>query len=141
MAPLYTDRDAFENYVDGWVTEDAAALDRLLERAEFDIDGLFPLNPVILTGTYAGRRFDPTTMLLPFEVEALSNASCAQALYRFTIGEEELAGTGPTKVSGPDFTVENPVGPDGLRRRYGPNVGLELGRLQRFRHTTARARA
>jgi hypothetical protein len=41
MATYATQAD-FELYVEGWVTTDAAALERLLLRAERDVDRLLP---------------------------------------------------------------------------------------------------
>lgn len=138
MPPLYATGVDFTAYVEGWTTTDAAALDRLLERAERDVDGLFRNLPIIPSGTFAGRRFDKTKLLV-YEREALARAVCAQAEYRWTIGEEELAGGQPTKVKGPDFEVEHAAGPDGARRRYSPKLRNELAGLDRFRQRGARA--
>jgi hypothetical protein len=139
MAPLYTNRTAFEDYVEGWVTDDAAALDRLLERAERDVDALFVLLPIITSGTYAGRRFDPTT-LAAWEREALSNCVCAQAEFRFMRGEEQIArGRTATSVKGPDF--EQAYSDVGTAGRYSPKLDIELQPLSRWRQLGARARA
>jgi hypothetical protein len=48
----YATRTDFEGYVDGWVTTDADALDRLLQRAESDVDSLFPAG--VLTNSLQG---------------------------------------------------------------------------------------
>lgn len=88
MATYATQAD-FEAYVEGWVTEDAAALERLLKRAEKDIDR--EINTVVPEGTVP----DPTTdlIILPIELDAwrkksLSRAVCAQAEYRLAKGED-----------------------------------------------------
>lgn len=141
MPPLYTDRAAFEDYVEGWVTEDPAALDRLLERAERDVDALFPLLPIITIGTYAGRRFDPT-VLATYEQEALSNCVCAQAEFRFTRGEELLAGGTPRvlkRVKGPDFEQEYADASGTLASagtgRYSPRMDTEILPLSPYRRS------
>lgn len=144
MPPVYATRTDFENYVEGWVTDDAAALDRLLERAERDVEALFPLLPIVVAataGVYQGHRFWPEAMLADYELAALKRAVCAQAEYRFDVGEETIAGATPTKVTGPDFTVEHAAGPGGARRSYSGKLAVELAPLDRFRVRLARARA
>lgn len=144
MPPVYATRTDFEEYVEGWVTDDAAALDRLLERAERDVEALFPLLPIVVAataGVYRGHRFWPEAMLLEHELDALKRAVCAQAEFRFDVGEETLAGASPIKVTGPDFTVEHAPGPGGGRRRYSDKLAVELAPLDRYRPRGARARA
>jgi hypothetical protein len=136
MPPLYVTGADFTAYVEGWVTDDAAALDRLLERAERDVEALFPLIPIVTTGTYAGHRFDPAG-LAAWELAALKRAVCAQAEYRFTIGEEALAGPTPGDVKGPDFEVSYPGGKG--RPRYSSKIAGELAPLARYRVRGARA--
>jgi hypothetical protein len=138
MPPLYVTGADFTNYVEGWVTEDAAALDRLLTRAERDIENLFRAVPIIGTGTYAGHRFDPAYLTV-WEFDALKRAVCAQAEYRFTIGEEALAGPTPGDVKGPDFEITYPGGKG--RPRYSEKLAGELAPLERFRVRSARAHA
>lgn len=136
--PTYTTQAAFEAYVEGWVTDNGAALDRLLARAELDVDRLLgPGSRVDATGL----RYDPTK-LLPWEAEALSRAVCAQAEWRFARGETDLVTAGSMKrVKGPDFEVEFSDASLAGRGLIGPKVGAELARIPHLRTTTARARA
>lgn len=136
----YATQTEFEAYVEGWVTDDAAALGRLLERASRDLDNLvFVALAPLASGTYSGFRLDPGN-LVDWASEALSRATCAQAEYRFDTGEAEWAaiGHGGT-VSGPDFTVEVPKGPAGGRPRLAPKAALELAPLRPWIAGGARA--
>jgi hypothetical protein len=139
MAPLYATQADFEAYVEGWVTDDAVALARYLERAERDVDSLFPLRPIIRAGTYTGRRFD-VTLLANFEADALARAVCAQAEYLIDTGPDVAAGAAPASVKGPDFEVTHPTGPDGARRRYSAKLPNELLPLEPYRRRRARLR-
>lgn len=139
MAPLYASVPDFEDYVEGWVTDDAAALGRYIERAERDIDALFALRPMIRTGAYAGRRFDPTLLLAP-EAAALKRAVCAQAEYLIDTGPEVAAGVAPGSIKGPDFEVTIPTGASGRRSRYSAKLDTELAPLELYRRRTARLR-
>lgn len=139
MPPVYATVGDFETYVEGWVTDDAAALGRYLERAERDVDSLFPLRPIIRAGTYAGRRFD-VTRLTVLEAAALARAVCAQAEYLIDTGPEVAAGTAPTRVKGPDFEVDLPAGVTGARVRYSAKLPNELLPLEPYRTRTARLR-
>lgn len=114
--PVYADVAAVESFIEGWVTEDVEALERLLERAERDIDTLL--------GSYVR---DPTTNLkltpatLPtYQAAALSRATCAQAEYRFAMGEQFFVQSQYSFVSGPDFQRR------GELPRVGPKVLGEL---------------
>lgn len=114
--PTYATRAAFEAYVEGWTTDDPAALDRLLERAERDVDyaaGGWPIDPA------TGLKFDPAT-LPTWQADALSRATCAQAEYRHSMSEEFMVKAQHSRVSGPDFTV------DGELPYVGPKVLREL---------------
>lgn len=63
------------------------AADRLLERAERDVDRVVGPWPVFSNG----RKFDPPSLTAP-QRAALSRATCAAAEFRLTIGESELVG-------------------------------------------------
>lgn len=137
--PTYAQRADFEAYVDGWVTDDPAALDRLLERAERDIDLLMGNRPVLDTGLKLALAD-----LAPWEADALARAVCAQAEYRFTVGEAALRGGSATpvikSVKGPDFektyaVADQPAG----QRKYGPKVRDELATIHHLRALTGRA--
>jgi hypothetical protein len=134
----YATNAEFEAYVEGWTTTNGAALTRLLERASRDIDALMGPRRILTTGTYAGLKYDPTKLADAY-ADALSRATCAQAEYRFAIGEEEFAQHGTAgRVKGPDFEVELAKGSSGGRPRIGPKVAVELEPLLPFRRLTAR---
>lgn len=138
--PAYATREQFEAYVEGWSTTNPAALDRLLERASRDVDALLGARVPYATGAFAGFKIDPG-LLLEWERDALARATCAQAEYRFTVGEEDMAsGQGAGRVSGPDFSVEVPAAGAGGRRRFGPKVATELDSITHLRILTARVR-
>ena len=66
---------------------DDDAAERLLERAEGDVDRVCGPWPILSTG----RKFDPPTLPVTSRV-ALSRATCAAAEYRLMVGEGELVG-------------------------------------------------
>jgi hypothetical protein len=103
MPPVYTTQVAFEAYVEGWVTDNAQALERLLMRAERDIDRILPYRYV--DPTTSPLKVDPLQLTVAAR-EGLSRATCAQAIYRFRIGEEHFETEQYESVAGPDFTVK-----------------------------------
>lgn len=140
MALTYTSVEDFEAYVEGWETENSAALTRLLERAERDIDNVF--GPIPRSST-TGLKVDPSG-LQDWEAAALSRAVCAQAEYRFRVGDDELAGGRLVKrVKGPDFETEFADGGAGATTRalYGPKVRLELEPIGHLRGLSGYVRA
>lgn len=151
--PAYATRVQFEDAIEGWVTDDPDALDRLLERATTDIDQIMGARRQLTTGTYAGRKFDPT-ILQTFEADALAAATIAQAYYRWQIDEARAAraatgAAGGTRRSetGPDFSVtyDTPADPVTLVQtagtgRYGPDVPGALEPIAHLRRLTGRAR-
>lgn len=129
----YASQADFEAYVEGWVTDDAAALGRLLARAERDIDNV--LGP-IAPRTDTGLKLAPAN-LLDWEAKALSNATCAQAEHLWRQGpaiDERPA----SAISGPDFSVTYADRKAGGTNRYGSRVALELARISHLRNLTAR---
>lgn len=139
MATYATQAD-YEAYVEGWQTIDVAALERLLRRAERDIDYL--LGPGVPLET--GLRLDPTT-LTAWERNALSRATCAQAEWRYTVTEPVLAGESPgpelKAIKGPDFTKEYAVQGSPAPARFGPKVRQELTAIAHLRNLSGRAMA
>lgn len=117
--PTYATRSDFEAYVEGWVTDDPAALDRLLERAERDIDGILATRG----DRTAGLKIDAAAELAAgsleeWQTDALSRATCAQAEYRLAMGEEFFTQAQHSRVRGPDFTTEGrlpTIAPKALR--------------------------
>lgn len=119
MATYATVSD-FEEYSEGWTTTDAAALERILERAERDIDRVI---------SYQGPRPDNQTLkLVPANLslrdrEAIRDATCAQAEYRIEKGERFFRQAQHQSVSGPQFSTT------GTLPRIGPKVAEELARF------------
>lgn len=115
MATYATQAD-FEAYVEGWTTEDAAALERLLQRAERDVDRL--LSGVRGTGV-GGLKLIPAD-LETWQAEALARAVCAQGEYAITMGDEFLVRDQYDEAQGPQFRQK------GKLSRIGPKVWIEL---------------
>jgi len=114
--PVYALGADFPSFVEGWFTTDAAALDRLLERAERDVDGLL--------GDYervpaTGLKLAPAA-LTTHQAYALRRATCAEAEYRFTMGEQFFVEDQYSFTAGPDFQRR------GSLARVGPKVLSEL---------------
>lgn len=112
----------FEAYVEGWTTTDAPALDRLLARAERDIDGLASVLPTLDDTT--GHKFDPAAMSAR-DADVLKRATCAQAEYRFTMGEDFMRRAQLAEVQGPDFTTKGTlpyIGPKVMRELAGTDL-------------------
>lgn len=116
MATYATVSD-FEGYSEGWQTNDAAALERTLQRAERDIDRILG---------YQGHRPDSQILkLVPADLgarqrDALMRATCAQAEYRIEKGEKFFRQAQHERVSGPHFSTS------GKLPRIGPKVRDEL---------------
>lgn len=98
MATYATVED-LEGYVEGWSTDDEDATERLLARAEDDVDWLAGVRPIL---DATGRKFDPA-QLLDWQAAALRRATCAQAEYRWALGEDFFRRARPSHVKGPDF--------------------------------------
>lgn len=133
MALTYTSQADYEAYVPGWVTDNGPALVLLLERAERDIDAI--LGPIPRDRT-TGLKV-AVSGLSAWEARALSRAVCAQAEYRWSVGEENLvSGRVIGKEKGPDFEVEYAgAGTGGAAggSLYGPKVAIELEPIAHLR--------
>jgi len=116
-ASVYATVADVESYIEGWTTTDSAALDRLLDRASRDIDNLL--------GDYGDRepttdlKLDPSALTV-HQAYALRRATCAQAEYRFTMGEGFFVEDQYSFTAGPDFQRR------GSLARIGPKVLPEL---------------
>jgi hypothetical protein len=115
----------FEAYVIGWVTEDAAALERHLEEAENYIDmAVGHYGPVDQT---TGKKFVPAQLEV-WRRTRLANATCAQAEYLMQKGNTFFVEEVP----------EDPTGPDGGQKGREPYLSpkarreLSLGQLFRL---------
>lgn len=69
------------------VVPDGEAAERLLERAERDVDRVYGPWPILSTGL----KFDPGSLPVTAR-EALRRATCAAAEFRLIVGEDELIG-------------------------------------------------
>lgn len=102
-----------EAYIEGWVTDDAAALNRLIARAEDDVDRLLgprvPNPGPLLSPAPDGRAYDPS-VLPTKQANALRDATCAQVEYRAEMGEEFFRRPRYDQVAGPDFTTTGKAG-------------------------------
>ena len=131
----YASQAEFEAYVEGWTTTDAPALGRMLERASDDVDEILGYYDVISTGTWTGRKLDPSTLEY-FEDRALTRATCAQAEHRFNMGEEFFARPQYDSVSGPEFSTSG-----GKLPRVAPKTLQELSGSGLLRNTTSMGRS
>lgn len=96
----------FEQFVEGWVTDDPDALKRLLERAERDIDQAAGYWLAETNGLKFGSPLSTNEKHLEaWQVAALTRATCAQAEYRFTMGEDFFVRAQHATERGPDFQV------------------------------------
>lgn len=136
MATYATQAD-LEAYIDGLDVSDPAGLEKIIQRAERDIDDLFgPYTPLPATGL----KLDPS-LLEQWERDALADAVAAQAEHRIILGEAAIAaapGRGVTSVRGPDFARTYGKG-GGAPKRYGPKVASEMSRLRHLRPMGVRA--
>jgi hypothetical protein len=114
----YAQQLDFEAYVEGWVTDDEAALDRYLERASRDVDRMVG---AWLVDEDSGLKFGNIVAdenpkdLSAHQLAALRRATCAQALYRINLDDardvvasSSGAGSypaGAVEVAGPEFRV------------------------------------
>lgn len=97
---------------------DDAAINRLIEKAEGDIDiavGAVPKN------ADTGLKFDPTT-LASGDATSLRLAACAQVEYRHVMGAEFFIRAQHESVNGPEFAT------NGKLPYIGPEVWKELER-------------
>jgi hypothetical protein len=129
VAPTYATLADCLAYSEGLTVSDNAAFDRLIERAEGDVDQLLVTVPYLTEG---GRKYDADGLaaLEDFDREALRRATCAQAEYRVTMGEPFFRKHQFSEVAGPDFTTK------GTLPMIGPKVLRELQGSSIFRLTT-----
>ena len=123
--PTYAVREDFEEYVEGWSTTDPDGLDRLLYRAQMDVNDL-------LTGpadVNTGLRVNPARLSI-YQAQQLADAVCAQAEYRNAMGEEFFRRNEPQSIQGPDFSRQGRSG------RYGGKVYRHLRQAGLLRTTS-----
>lgn len=117
----YVTPEEFAEYVEGWETDDEAALQRTLNRASYDVDRFVGFAWTVQAN---GFRFGDLTEnpqgLDVGELTALRRATCAQAEYRIEKGEEFFVHDQHESTSGPDFSTK------GKLTRFGPKAREEL---------------
>lgn len=114
---VYATQADFLAYSEGSTITDAAKFERILARAERDVDSILPPREVVAA---TGLKYDPLTQLAAYQRTALSRAACAQAEYRIKMGEEFFREHQLPQVSGPDFSHS------GTLPYIGPKVSREL---------------
>jgi hypothetical protein len=129
--PTYATRADCLDYTEGLTVGDTVAFDRLIERAEKDVDSVL--------GEYAvdevtGRKFAPAD-LTTAQANALRDATCAQVEYRVEMGERFFTRAQYSETSGPDFTKK------GKLPYYAPKLVMELRGSGLVAPRTARASA
>lgn len=116
----YAQQADVEAYIEGWVTDDANALARLIRRCELDVDTLLAGFGVPYDDS--GLKYHPATDLQQWQTDALTRAVCAQVEYRFNQGEAFFTQDQYDSWQGPDFAAKGRLG------YFGPKVSVELGR-------------
>lgn len=119
--PTYADPAELDTYASARDYSDrlpdgAPALNALLETAERDLDGAIGVGDRETNDT--GLLVDPAADLEPRQAEALSRATCAQALYRIEMGPQHFVRAQRDKIAGRAFTSEGKlpvVGPEAMR--------------------------
>lgn len=125
----YATRAEFEGYVEGWTTDDPSALDRLLERASRDVDSVLGDYEIYTEGDWLGFKIDPEADLDAAQQQALSRATCAQAWYRFEMGEQHFVRPVLDSISGPEFQTT------GMSPLIAPLAMRELAGHELLRNT------
>lgn len=119
--PTYATRADCLDYIEGLTIDDNDVFDRLIERAERDVDnavGAVPLDPD------TGLKFVPAR-LTSGDARTLMRATCAQVEYRLTMGEDFFIRPQYGKTKGPEFETEGAlpiVGPKTWRELEGSGL-------------------
>ena len=122
----YATQDDVEDYIEGWTTEDPDALERLIERAESDLDA----HVFVLAARRAGApKMIPAEHDLE-DQDALRDACCAQVEYRHEMGEEHFVRAQRDSVTRTGYSAE------GRLPIIGPKVWRELRGSSLVRLTT-----
>lgn len=93
---------------------------RALSRSEANIDNELGAYPLLTTG----RKLAPS-QLPTYQADKLTAATCAQAEYRLTMGEDFFIRGQHASVAGPDYTVQGKlpiVGPKALTELEGSGL-------------------
>lgn len=123
----YATKAELQAYIEG-ITLPATdpLIQALLQRAERDIDLAVGALVYEANGLkYGSPKTANEKHLLPEQVRALSNATCAQAEYRLSLGPDFFRKPRNKREKGPDFEVE--IGGDvGAPPRLAPKARAEL---------------
>lgn len=135
MPPVYASTAEVEALIEGLVVDNLVAFERLVMRAERDVDSL--LGPL---GRYSdtGLKVNPAD-LEEWAADALKRAVAAQVEHLIAVGPANVAAPAAKRTKGPDFEVEH--GDGGAAPRIGPLVPHELAPLRPYFRRGARARA
>jgi hypothetical protein len=116
--PTYCQPADCELYTEGLEVNDVDAFERLIGRAEHDIDAQLPPAPLVPA---TGLKVDVDAVgINPDWVTALNRATCAQVEYRIEMGEAFFARHQYAVTEGPEFTLTGQV------PYIGPKVTQEL---------------
>jgi hypothetical protein len=111
----------FEDYVEGWATDDEDVLKRTLHRASRDVDRFVgPCWSMESNGLRFGDLTENPKKLSDEQRAALVAATCAQAEYRIEKGEDWFVHDQYKQTNGPDFATV------GRLNRFGPKAREEL---------------
>jgi hypothetical protein len=120
--PTYTTPDDVNLYIEGGTGLDEASLNRYIDRAERDVDGV--LVQFAQLPTAALKLSDPAVLdggnADGPRAAALGRAVCAQVEYRLHLGEEFFIEHQYESTSSPDYSTQGRV------PRVGPKVFEEL---------------
>lgn len=120
MALVYVTRDYFVSesiYSAPFTVNDANEVDRVLERAERDVDDYVGPWPV---DSATGRKLGSSAGLSAYQTAMLKDAVCVQALWRINAGPDAFIDSPYDSVSGPDFSTQ------GKRKRTSPQARAML---------------
>ncbi len=128
--PTYTTATAVRDFtaLDDLIALDDAAIEKLIDQAERDIDGAVGHYTIEDGETL---KFAPITKLDTAQRDTLSNATCAQVEYRHVMGPEFFVRAQQTRVKGPEFETE------GTLPYVGPGTWRELEGSGLLRLTTS----
>lgn len=115
--PTYTDADACSAYIEGLTIDDPDGFDRLIAKAERDVDRALGL--YFHRDETTGLKIDPTT-LIQADQDVLSRATCAQVEYRIEMGDAFFTRAQFQQAQGPDYATT------GTLPYIGPAVVREL---------------
>jgi hypothetical protein len=105
--PAYATEANMLATIEGWTTDNLAALNRLLERASREVDRMVGPWTVETNGLKFGDLATGSNPkgLEQVQRDALARATCHQAYHMLTLDELDAVDPRASSVSGPDFSV------------------------------------